>query len=42
MSLQHSGGVDGKVKNIKIDLEIDIDMKTNLLSLKSFQITDAG
>lgn len=42
MNLGPTGGIDGKVKDIRIDLEVDIDLNTSLLSLKTFKITNTG
>lgn len=42
MDLGPTGGLDGKVKDIEINLVVDYDLETNRLSLNSFKITKSG
>lgn len=42
MSLGPSGGIEGKVSNLRLIVDIAIDMKTMMVTLQGFSIADAG
>lgn len=43
MNLGPTGGIDGKVTDIEVLLEVMIDVQTNnLITLKTFKISNAG
>lgn len=42
MGLGPTGGIDGKVTDIKLELVLNVDEETNYLTLETFEITKTG